>query len=60
MVSIRILIGLAIESAMDPSQAGKYNLRLAIKTCLEIKLNPRLAGQADNRDYMKLIPIYIS
>ena len=43
MVSNKILIGLAIESAMDPSQAGKYNLRLAIKTCLEIKLNPRLA-----------------
>ena len=39
----RILIGPDINSAMDPSQAGKYNLRLAIKTCLEIKLNPRLA-----------------
>ena len=43
MVLNKILIGLAIDSAMDPCQAGKYNLRLAIKTCLEIKLNPRLA-----------------
>ena len=39
----RILIGLAINIAIDPGQAGKYNLRLAIKTCLEIKLNLRLA-----------------
>ena len=39
----RQLIGSQIDIARDPSQAGKYHLSLAIKTCLEIKLNPRPA-----------------